>query len=181
VLEGERALGQRVGDDHLHAALAEGAARLLVGEHGPERRHLRGQLGDVLLRAVDHRQPFVEFLQVGAGVLAGRRHRLVEVVRDRIEPLVDRARVLGLAARQQLTHRLDVGRGLRLQMRELGDLGGFGAGGLGIGPPQRTRCDHGQACERRKPREHDRNRSRQREKTVHRGHPITDSQHKNEK
>ncbi len=49
------ALWQPVGDDRLHAALAEGAAALLVVENFLQRRHRRGQIGDVLLRRVDHR------------------------------------------------------------------------------------------------------------------------------
>ena len=49
-LERERAGRQPVGDDRLHPPLTEGAARLLVGENVGERRHLAGQVGDVLLR-----------------------------------------------------------------------------------------------------------------------------------
>jgi hypothetical protein len=99
-------------------------------------------------------------------MLAGRRHRLVEVVRDRIEPLVDRARMLGLAVRQQLAHRPDVGRGLRLQMREPRDLGGFGVGRLRITSAQRARGQDGEPRQRSQSRQHDRNRARKREKTV---------------
>ena len=60
VLEFVEALRQSVLDDDLHAALAEGAAVLLVGEHALQRGDLGGELGDVLLRAVDHRQPLVQ-------------------------------------------------------------------------------------------------------------------------
>ena len=68
--------------------LAEGAARLLVGQHALQRVHLRRQLGDVLLRAVDHRQPRMQLLQMVAGVLGRGLHRLAEILRHRVEPLV---------------------------------------------------------------------------------------------
>ena len=83
VLELVAALGQPVLDDRLHAALAEGAARLLVAEHGAERSHLRGEIGDVLLRAVDDREPLVQLMQVLDRVLGGALHRLAEPVRHR--------------------------------------------------------------------------------------------------
>ena len=59
-LEGVGALGQAVLDDGLHAHLAEGAARLLVGEDLLKRDHVGGKLGQVLLRRVDHGEPLVE-------------------------------------------------------------------------------------------------------------------------
>ncbi len=51
---------QPVADDRLHAALAIGAARLLVGENVLERHHLAGERGEILLGRVDDRQPLVE-------------------------------------------------------------------------------------------------------------------------
>ena len=69
-LEFVAALRQAILDDDLHAALAECAALLLVGEHALQRGDLGGELGDVLLRAVDHGKPLVELLQVLDGVLA---------------------------------------------------------------------------------------------------------------
>ena len=55
---------QAVGDDRLHARLAEGAARLLVGEDRLQLHDLAGKRLDVVLRRVDDGQPL---LQLGAG------------------------------------------------------------------------------------------------------------------
>ena len=109
-LEFVGSLRQPVGDDRLHSPLAEGAARLLVGEHVLQRAHLRRQLGDVLLRAVDNGQPR---MQLSAGVrwcAWSSFHRLAEVLRHRVEPLVHVLLQLGLRARQHLAHRLHRGR-----------------------------------------------------------------------
>src|SRR5206468_1523877 len=78
--------------------LPERAPLLLVGQHALQRGHLRSQVGDVSLRVVDDREPLVEFLQVLDGMLAGRGHGLIEMVRDRVEPLVHCAVKLGLPA-----------------------------------------------------------------------------------
>ena len=68
------ALRQAVGNDRLHAPLAEGAAALLVVEHLLQRRHRGRQIGDVLLRRVDHRQPREQLLEVVGGVLGRGLH-----------------------------------------------------------------------------------------------------------
>ena len=60
VLERIGVFGQPVGHDRFHTALAEGAARLLVGEHVLERDHMRGKFGDARLGGVDDSQPFIE-------------------------------------------------------------------------------------------------------------------------
>ena len=66
-LEFVGALGQEIGDDRLELALAERAARLLVGEDIVERAdmrsHLARKLGDVLLRAVYNGEPCMQVLQ----------------------------------------------------------------------------------------------------------------------
>ena len=49
------------------------------------------------------------------GVARGRFHRLADAVRHRIQPLVDRARHLGLAAHQRLRHGVDPSGGLALR------------------------------------------------------------------
>src|SRR5262249_56623913 len=49
-------LRQAVLDDDFHARLPEGAALLLVGQDALQRGHLRGEIRDVLLGAVDHRE-----------------------------------------------------------------------------------------------------------------------------
>ena len=63
MLEFVRALRQAVLDDRFHARLAERAACLLVGEHVAQRRDLRGELGEVLVRVVDHAEPLVQQAQ----------------------------------------------------------------------------------------------------------------------
>ena len=69
VLEFVKALGQAILHDRLHAGLAERAARLLVGEHVAQRGHVRREIGQVLLRIVDHGEPLVQGLQAVDGLL----------------------------------------------------------------------------------------------------------------
>ena len=59
---------QAVAHDRLHAPLAEGAARLLVGENVLQRHHFARHVGQARLRRVDHRETFIE----PAETLAGR-------------------------------------------------------------------------------------------------------------
>ena len=162
---------QPVLDDELHAALAERAALLLVGQHALQRGHLRRQVGDVPLRAVDDREPLVELLQAFDRVLARRGHRLVEVMRDRIEAVVDRALEFGLAAGQHVAHGIDAHRGFRLQPRQLGHLL---VRGLPVAPaqcPHHDQDDRNQDC---KPREQGADRGGNGEDIVgHRGHSTS--------
>ena len=128
-LEFVGAFREPVLDDHFHAALAEGAALLLVGEHARERRHLRGQVGDVLLRAVDDGEALVELRQIVGGLFRRRLHRLAEPVGDGIEPGVHRLLQFGLLGVQHLAHRHHLAGGFRLQPRDLvhaliGEIGG---------------------------------------------------------
>ena len=60
---------QAVADDRFHAALAIGAAGLLVGENILERDHLARQRGEILLRRVDDRETLVQLRQRLAGAL----------------------------------------------------------------------------------------------------------------
>ena len=69
-LEFEGALRHAVLDDRLHPRLAEGAARLLVGEHVAQGRDLRGQVGEVLVRAVDDAEPLVQLAQASPSCCA---------------------------------------------------------------------------------------------------------------
>ena len=142
---------------------------LLVGEHALQRRDLRGEIGDVLLRAVDRHQAFVELLQALDGVLPGRRHRVAEVVRHRIEPLVDRTRQLGLsradterelilAAGQHVPHHLDPHRGLGLEARNLGHLA---FGGLAVALAHRSHDRHRDQRQRHQDGQGDRRDDRQ--------------------
>jgi hypothetical protein len=152
--------------------LAERAALLFVGQYALQRGHLRSQIGDVSLRVVDDREPLVEFLQALDGMLAGRGHGLIEMVRDRVEPLVHCAVKLGLPAGEHVAHRLDAHGGLRLQPRKLEQLL---VGGLHVVPAQRP---YGERDNDQQPRERD--RSGQREEVI--GHPratVLDSAYEN--
>ena len=94
-------------DDRFHPRLAERAARLLVGEHVAQRRHLGGKVGEVLVRIVDDAEPLMQHAKGIHGVARGLFHRLADAMGDRIEPFVDGARHLGLAASQGLPHGVD--------------------------------------------------------------------------
>ena len=67
------------------------------------------------------REPLVQHAQAVHGVCAWSLHRLADAVGHRIEPLVDRARHLGLAAGQRLAHRVDAAGGLGLDARDLAE------------------------------------------------------------
>ena len=115
-LEGEGAFRQPVLDDGLHAHLAEGAARLLVGEDLLKGDHVAGEVGEVLLRRVDHGEPL---MQLGDGV-GGLARRLGQVRADpmghAVEPLVDGAGELAVTADADLGKRLEP----HFQLGELG-------------------------------------------------------------
>ena len=136
-LEFVGALRQPVLDDHFHAALAEGAALLLVGQHALQRGHLRGQRGDVLLRGIDDGEPFVQPVEVLAGLLGGVLDRLADAVGDGVEPLGKGLLELGLPVRQHVAHGAHQPGGFGLQPAKLGHAGlvflgfdPFGFGGL---------------------------------------------------
>ena len=82
VLELVGALRHAVLHDRFHPRLAERAARLLVGEHVAQGRHLRGQVGEVLVRVVDDAEPLMQHAQTVHGVPRGRFHRLADAVRS---------------------------------------------------------------------------------------------------
>ena len=81
-----------------------------------------------------------------------------------IEPLVDRAVKLGLAAGEQVTHALDAHGGLRLQPGKLDKLL---VGGFRVVPAQRPHGNHDQGGQQREPREHDHDRSGEGSEVVH--------------
>jgi len=108
-LEVVAVLRQPVLDDGLHLALAEGAARLLVAEHLLQGRDLRGEVGNVLLRAVDDGEARVQLLQMLGGMLGGRLHRLTEVLRHRVEPGVHGVLKLGVGVLQPASHGVEPG------------------------------------------------------------------------
>ena len=55
-----RPLGQTILDDGLHANLAEGAARLLIGQDLLQADHIAGKFGQILLGRIDDRKALVE-------------------------------------------------------------------------------------------------------------------------
>ena len=71
------------------------------------------------MRVVDDAEPLVQHAQAVHGVARGRFHRLADAVGHRIQPLVDRARHLGLAAHQRLRHGVDPAGGLALRPQHL--------------------------------------------------------------
>ena len=73
------------------------------------------------MRIVDDAEPLVQHAQAVHGVARGRFHRLADAVGHRIQPLVDRARHLGLAAGQRLPHRIDAAGGLVLRLQHLAE------------------------------------------------------------
>ena len=102
VLKFEGRGGQAVFDDSFEAALAEGAARLLVGKNILEADDFLGQRGDPCLRRVDYREPFVQFGQMFAGGFAGGFETGADPRPDRVEPIGNEPREIGLTRTQNL-------------------------------------------------------------------------------
>ena len=71
------------------------------------------------MRVVDDAEPLMQHAQAVHGVARGRFHRLADAVGHRIEPLVDRARHLGLPAGQRLRHGVDAAGGFALRAQHL--------------------------------------------------------------
>ena len=167
-LEFVGALRHAVLDDRFHPRLAERAARLLVGEHVAQRRHLRRQIGEVLVCIVDDAEPLVQHAQRVHGAARGLLHRLADAVGHRIEPLVDRARHVGLAPGQRLSHRIDAAGGFALGAEHFAQsLFQFvGANGLhhrefcAAAPGPRDRHGNDQQQQQRERRESDQRRAR---------------------
>ena len=86
---------QPVAHDRFHARLAEGAARLLVGEDVLQLDHLARQVGDGALRLVDHRQPLAELGQALMRPARGLAHRLADAVAEAVEPVRQAAHLAG--------------------------------------------------------------------------------------
>ena len=80
-----------VAHDGLHAPLAIGATRLLVGENVLERDHLGGKRGEILLGRIDDRQTLIE---MGKG-LRGAFRLVIEAKADAlphmVQPLIEGA------------------------------------------------------------------------------------------
>src|SRR5205085_8493852 len=105
-LELEGAAGQAVADDRLHAALAVGAAGLLVREDLLQPDDLAGELGQVLLRRVDDREALVQLREVLVLVAGRALEALADPVLQAIEALRDQAHELALARAEDLGHGL---------------------------------------------------------------------------
>ena len=86
-LEGSR--GQGVAQQVFQQDLAEAAARLLVAENVLQPDHLARQLGDVLLRRVDHRQPLLQGAERLAGLLALLLQPVADPPPEVAEPLLE--------------------------------------------------------------------------------------------
>ena len=98
----ERRGGQAVPNDRFEASLAEGAARLFVGENVLEADDFLGQRGDPCLRRIDHRKPFVQFGEMLARGSSRRFKTGADPCSDRVEPLGNEPREIGLARPQKL-------------------------------------------------------------------------------
>ena len=136
LLEGVAALRQPIGDDRLHARLAEGAARLLVGQDRLQLHHLAGQRLDVVLRGVDHGEPFLQPRKVLMRRLGLFGHGLADAAGHGVEALADRLVEFGLAGAEHVggSAHAPLHLGLRLQdagharLRFAGVLGRLGRG-----------------------------------------------------
>ena len=122
VLEGKAPLRQPIADDRLHAALAEGAAGLLVGEDRLEAHHVLAEFGDVGLRAVDDGEPLVERAERLRRLGVGFGERLTDALALCVEPLVDRTHEVGGARAEDLRHRLHARVHFVLALQHAGEL-----------------------------------------------------------
>ncbi len=121
VLEGVGVLGQAVGDDRLHAPLAEGAARLLVGEHILERDHVGGELGEPRLCGVHHGKALVQLAEAFLGRARGVGDAVAETLGDLLQALAHRPCQIRVAAAQHFGERLHAAGAFRLHAQHLGD------------------------------------------------------------
>ena len=146
---------QAVGDDRLHARLAEGAARLLVGQDRLQLHDLAGKRLDVALRGIDDRQPLLQLGQALMRRFGLLGHGLAEPAGHGVEPLADRLRQFRLPRAEHFGDGAHAALhlGLALQdaghprLRVAGMVGGFRGGDrarLGR-PPQRDDQRHEQA------------------------------------
>src|SRR6478735_12534243 len=97
-------------------------------------------------------------------MLPARGHGLVEMMRYRIESLVDRAMKLSLSSGEQVAHAFDAYRSLRLQSCELDQL--F-VGCFRIVPAQRAHGDHDQGGQQRESCQDDHDRGSEGSKVLH--------------
>ena len=98
--------------------LAEGAARLLVGQDVLQPDHLGRKLGQVLLRGVDHGQALPQLGERLAGLLGRLLELLSDLLAEQCEALLDGLGKRPLLALQPLGEQ-GLARGLRLaELRE---------------------------------------------------------------
>ncbi len=133
-LEFVGAVRQAVGDDRLHARLAERAARLLVGQDRLKLHDLTGQRLDIVLRIVDDGEPLLQLRQALMRRFGLLGHGLAEPSGHGVEALADRLRQLGLTRAEDFGHCAEPALHLRLRLqyaghariRVAGMVGGFG-------------------------------------------------------
>ena len=104
MLEGEGVGGEIVPHDGLHAALAEGAARLLVGENLLQPQHLLRKAGQPLLGPVDHCETLAQFRQMVGGGTGALLQPLPHPRAHGVEPVGHDAGEIGLAGGHHLGH-----------------------------------------------------------------------------
>ena len=80
MLKRKRAIGHPVAHDGFHSRLTECTARLFVGKYVAHRRHLRGEVGQILVRIVDDAEPLVQDTQAVHCVARRLLHRLPDAM-----------------------------------------------------------------------------------------------------
>ena len=138
---------QAVGDDRLHARLAEGAARLLVGQDRLQLHDLAGQRLDVVLRGVDDGQPLLQLGQALMRRLGLLGHGLADAAGHGVEPLADRLREFGLPCAEHFGDRAEPALHLGLRLQDAGHPR-FGVAGVVGGLRRGDRARLGRAPQR---------------------------------
>ena len=95
---------QHLADQIVQLNFTERAAGLFVGEDVLEAHHLPRQAGDFLLSGVDHRQPFVQFLQGLAGCFRLLGQAVTEAFADTVQALVHTGAQGGLRVAELVRH-----------------------------------------------------------------------------
>jgi len=88
-----------IGDDGLHARLAEGAAGLLVGENALQGENLSGKRVDGGLCPVDHGQPLRQLPEMLGGAFRLFLKSLADAQRYAVQPLGEQAGDVGVTGR----------------------------------------------------------------------------------
>lgn len=105
LLEGIGAHRQAIRDNRLHARLAEGSARLLVGEDRLQADDVLCQSLDIVLCGIDDGETFLQPLQVFVCRLRLFADRRTDALRHSVQALVDRLVQFGLSRAEHFRHR----------------------------------------------------------------------------